>query len=155
MVFEVDGEQYDQRAPEQHTRREQRTGAVIPPREREHDRGERLDNRILRTDGGPARPTPAAERDKADNRHVLVPRQRTLALGTRRGRPHDRLPQGQAVDTDVEKAANGGAKCGGYRRRHGEWQRVAHDAGAASRRRGSSGGGNSGDEGDNRTRPSG
>ena len=105
-MLQIDDEEHDHRAGKQQPYGQQRRQAVQVERRKEDEPGHRLDDRIGRTDRRVTGPATAAQHQPADERNVLVPRERTVAGRAVRPRPVQRLPARQPVDADVEEASN-------------------------------------------------
>src|SRR5437870_7367573 len=69
---------------------------------------EGLYERVAPPDAGPAAPAPAAQPEVAEDRNVVIPDDGCLALRALRSRPHDGSAKGQAMDADIQKAADDG-----------------------------------------------
>src|SRR5213593_1639004 len=70
---------------------------------------EGLYERVAPADAGPATPAPAAQPEVAEDRNVVVPGDSRLALRASRPRPNDGFSTGQAMDADIQEAADDGA----------------------------------------------
>ena len=105
-VPQIDHEQHNHRAGKQEPHGEERRQSVQQHTAREHETRHELHERIGDADTGAAGAAAAAQQQPRHDRHVLVPRQWTLALRAVRRRPRDRLPARQPVDADIEKAAH-------------------------------------------------
>src|SRR5437899_2599540 len=70
---------------------------------------EGLYERVAPADAGPAAPAPAAQPEVAEDRNVVVPGDSRLALRASGPRPHDGFSTGQAMDADIQEAADDGA----------------------------------------------
>ena len=144
-MLEVDGEQHDQRAGE-HQPRDARSslGPVPEIAGDEHGAGHALDDRIHQGDRRAARPAPPPQHEVADDRacsRTTRARGRTSGSPTRPDRRRDAARQ--AIDADVQEAAEQQAEAACRRQLRGASAAVAH--GAAPRAPGSIGSGKSGD----------
>ncbi len=106
VVLEIDGKQHDQRAGEQQPDDEQRVPAEDRPMDEEDGHCGELQRRVADRDAAAALAAAAAEQQIADDGNVVVPAQDVAAVRAARRRPDERLAARQAVDADVEKAAD-------------------------------------------------
>ena len=142
VMLEIDREEHDQRAAEDQARGQQERRAVVPPRAGEHQRGERLDNRIADRDRRPAGAAPAAERERSSRpgcSRTTRARGRSADTPTPATRPRRRAAAGRCRRSENCRRS----------RRTGRRRRAAPRpvTAAAAVRCGSSGSGYSGDAG--------
>jgi hypothetical protein len=105
-MLEIDHEQHDHRARKQQPRHEHRGRFEQEVRTEEHRAGDELDDRILNRNRRAAVPAPATQPEVTKNRDVVVRFYRLVAVRAMRAGPHQRFAQGQAINADVQKAAD-------------------------------------------------
>ena len=71
------------------------------------DSGEHLDHEIAHRDRFSAVAAFSQENQPAQHRQIVIQRNLMAAVGTRRPWRDHRLPQGEAVDTHIQEAAEG------------------------------------------------
>src|SRR4029453_16850107 len=148
-MFEINREEHNQRAAEHQSRREQPPWTVVAPAKRERRGRDQLHERVLPRDSLPAVAASAAQREIAEDRNVVEPREHMSALRTRRSGRDDRPTTRQPAGADVQETADDRAEDGRDHQR-----KKGHAGGRREMASGSSGGGQRGDVADSWTRPS-
>ncbi len=105
-MIQVGEEEDHHREGEQRRDREGGCPAVDLPGTEHHHAREKLDERIAQADPPLALRTATPQDQPRNHRYVLIPPNPLPTSGAARARSHDALTQREAMDTDVEKAAD-------------------------------------------------